>query len=58
MKVAVAEGDEVSEGDVIAVLEAMKMENPVKAHKSGAVEGLSVEEGQQVTKNETMLEIK
>lgn len=58
VKVAVAEGDEVSEGDVIAVLEAMKMENPVKAHKSGAVEGLSVEEGQQVTKNETMLEIK
>ncbi|MGH3411687.1 MAG: biotin carboxylase N-terminal domain-containing protein, partial [Marmoricola sp.] len=35
VKVAVAEGDQVAEGDVIVVIEAMKMEQPLKAHKAG-----------------------
>lgn len=58
IKVAVEEGQEVAEGDVIVVLEAMKMENPVKAHKSGAVTGLKVSEGGQIGKGDVMLEIK
>ena len=57
IKVDVSEGQEVSEGDALLVLEAMKMENAVKAHKSGVVKGLSVHAGQGVTKNEPMLEI-
>ena len=42
----------------MVILEAMKMENPVKAHKSGVVTGLSVAAGAGVTKGEQMLEIK
>lgn len=58
IKVAVEEGQEVSEGDVIVVLEAMKMENPVKAHKSGTVTGLNISEGGQIGKGDVMLELK
>jgi acetyl-CoA/propionyl-CoA carboxylase biotin carboxyl carrier protein len=49
VKVAVSDGDEVQEGDVIVVVEAMKMEQPLPAHKSGTVSGLSVEVGATVT---------
>ncbi len=58
IKVNVSEGAEVTEGEVIIVLEAMKMENPVKAHKSGVVTGLAVEAGAGVTKGQLLLEIK
>ena len=58
IKVGVEEGQEVAEGDVVLILEAMKMENPVKAHKAGTVTGLSVEQGAQVNKGAVMLEIK
>ena len=57
VKVDIAEGQEVAEGDSLLVLEAMKMENAVKAHKSGIIQGLSVYAGQGVTKNEPMMEI-
>ncbi|MEU4421974.1 biotin carboxylase N-terminal domain-containing protein [Actinoplanes sp. NPDC024001] len=49
VKVAVQNGDEVSEGDTIVVIEAMKMEQPLQAHKSGTVSGLTVEVGATVT---------
>jgi len=49
VKVAVSDGDEVQEGDTIVVVEAMKMEQPLQAHKSGTVAGLSVEVGATVT---------
>lgn len=49
VKVAVSDGDEVSEGDVIVVVEAMKMEQPLTAHKAGTVSGLSVKVGESVT---------
>jgi acetyl-CoA/propionyl-CoA/long-chain acyl-CoA carboxylase, biotin carboxylase, biotin carboxyl carrier protein len=49
VKVAVSDGDEVQEGDVIVVVEAMKMEQPLPAHKSGTIAGLAVEVGATVT---------
>lgn len=58
IKVNVEEGQEVNEGDTVVVLEAMKMENPVKAHKSGTVESLTAETGAGVSKGEALLEIK
>ncbi|MFT3714680.1 MAG: acetyl/propionyl/methylcrotonyl-CoA carboxylase subunit alpha [Gordonia sp. (in: high G+C Gram-positive bacteria)] len=58
VKVAVADGDTVAAGDLVVVLEAMKMENPVTAHKDGTVTGLSVEAGAAVTQGTVLLEIK
>ena len=49
IKVNVEEGAEVAEGETVVVLEAMKMENPVKAHKSGTVSGLSALPGATVS---------
>jgi acetyl-CoA/propionyl-CoA carboxylase biotin carboxyl carrier protein len=49
VKVAVADGDTVAEGDLVVVLEAMKMEQPLTAHKSGTVRGLVAEAGQTVS---------
>ncbi|MDT0118605.1 biotin/lipoyl-binding protein [Kocuria marina subsp. indica] len=49
VKIAVANGDEVSEGDLIVVLEAMKMEQPLTAHKSGVIKDLDVSEGDTVS---------
>jgi acetyl-CoA/propionyl-CoA carboxylase biotin carboxyl carrier protein len=48
VKIAASEGQRVSAGDVVVVLEAMKMEQPLTAHKDGTVTGLSVEVGQTV----------
>jgi acetyl-CoA/propionyl-CoA carboxylase biotin carboxyl carrier protein len=48
VKVGVSDGDTVAEGDLVVVLEAMKMEQPLKAHKSGTVTGLSAEVGSAV----------
>ncbi|MBM7460077.1 acetyl/propionyl/methylcrotonyl-CoA carboxylase subunit alpha [Rhodococcus coprophilus] len=58
VKVAVTEGQEVAEGDLIAVLEAMKMENPVTAHKSGVVTGLTVQPGSAITQGTVLAELK
>jgi len=49
LSVAVAEGDEVDGGQVICIVEAMKMENEVHAHRAGVVGQLSVESGQPVS---------
>jgi acetyl-CoA/propionyl-CoA carboxylase biotin carboxyl carrier protein len=57
VKVAVADGDTVVAGELIAVIEAMKMENPVTAHKDGTVSGLSLEVGTQVTGGTVIAEI-
>ena len=58
IKVEVEEGQEVAEGDTVVVLEAMKMENPVKAHKAGTVTGLAVEAGAGVGKGDVLMELK
>jgi acetyl-CoA/propionyl-CoA carboxylase biotin carboxyl carrier protein len=58
VKVAVEEGQTVATGDLIVVLEAMKMENPVTAHKDGTITGLSVEAGTAVTQGTVLAEIK
>ncbi|MFD8012809.1 acetyl/propionyl/methylcrotonyl-CoA carboxylase subunit alpha [Streptomyces sp. NPDC058955] len=58
VKVAVEEGQEVKEGDLIVVLEAMKMEQPLNAHKAGTVTGLSAEVGASVTSGAGICEIK
>ncbi|MCQ4122824.1 acetyl/propionyl/methylcrotonyl-CoA carboxylase subunit alpha, partial [Rhodococcus tibetensis] len=58
VKVAVEEGQLVAEGDLIAVLEAMKMENPVNAHKAGTVTGLAVEPGAAITQGTVLAELK
>ena len=57
VKVVVADGDEVAEGDLVAVLEAMKMEQPLNAHRSGTVKGLAVEVGGTVTAGAVVCEI-
>ncbi|AFR28245.1 MULTISPECIES: biotin carboxylase N-terminal domain-containing protein [Micrococcaceae] len=48
VKVAASEGDVVAEGDLIVVLEAMKMEQPLTAHKAGTVRGLAATAGETV----------
>ncbi|MFD3355706.1 acetyl/propionyl/methylcrotonyl-CoA carboxylase subunit alpha [Streptomyces fradiae] len=58
VKVAVEEGQEVKEGDLIVVLEAMKMEQPLNAHRAGTVKGLSAEIGASVTSGAAICEIK
>ncbi|MBY4028173.1 acetyl/propionyl/methylcrotonyl-CoA carboxylase subunit alpha [Rhodococcus fascians] len=58
VKVAVDEGQSVEVGDLVAVLEAMKMENPVTAHKAGTITGLSVTAGDAITQGTVLAEIK
>ena len=58
VKVGVEEGQEVAEGDVIVVLEAMKMEQPLKAHKAGTVTGLDAEVGATVSNGAVICELK
>ncbi|MFE2753523.1 acetyl/propionyl/methylcrotonyl-CoA carboxylase subunit alpha [Actinosynnema sp. NPDC059335] len=58
VKVAVEDGQQVEAGELIVVLEAMKMENPVTAHKAGVVTGLAAEPGATVTQGTVICEIK
>ncbi len=58
VKVAVEEGQTVAVGELIVVLEAMKMENPVTAHKDGVITGLAVEAGAAITQGTVLAEIK
>lgn len=58
VKVAVEEGQQVNEGDLIVVLEAMKMEQPLNAHRSGTIVGLSAEVGASLTSGAAICEIK
>ena len=57
VKVAVADGDTVAEGDLVVVLEAMKMEQPLTAHKAGTISGLAATVGATVTSGAVICEI-
>jgi acetyl-CoA/propionyl-CoA carboxylase, biotin carboxylase, biotin carboxyl carrier protein len=54
LKVAVEQGAAVEEGDLICVIEAMKMENEITAHRSGKVTTLNVSEGAAVTSGDVL----
>ena len=58
VKIAVTEGQEVAQGDLVIVLEAMKMEQPLTAHKSGIITGLTAEVGATVPTGTELMEIK
>jgi acetyl-CoA/propionyl-CoA carboxylase biotin carboxyl carrier protein len=58
VKVAVEEGQTVAVGELVVVLEAMKMENPVTAHKDGVITGLAVVAGAAITQGTVLAEIK
>ena len=58
VKVAVEEGQQVAAGELVVVLEAMKMEQPLNAHKAGTVTSLSADVGQTVTSGAVICEIK
>ncbi|WP_328947384.1 biotin/lipoyl-binding protein (plasmid) [Streptomyces sp. NBC_00250] len=58
VKIAVEEGQEVKEGDLIVVLEAMKMEQPLNAHRSGTIKDLAAEVGASVTSGAAICDIK
>ena len=57
IRLLVGEGDQVQEGDVICILEAMKMENELKAPRSGTVRALFVQTGQDVEMGTVLAEI-
>ncbi len=57
VKLVAADGEQVAAGDTIVVLEAMKMEQPLTAHKAGTVSGLTVEVGQTVAAGAVICEL-
>ncbi|MFC2036766.1 biotin/lipoyl-containing protein [Chloroflexota bacterium] len=57
IRVLVAEGDKVAEGDVVCILEAMKMENELKAPKGGVIKALYVQPGQDVETGAVLAEV-
>jgi acetyl-CoA/propionyl-CoA carboxylase biotin carboxyl carrier protein len=57
VKVAVAEGDKVVKGDLIVVLEAMKMEQPLTAHRDGTIAKMDAKVGATVSAGHQLLAI-
>jgi acetyl-CoA/propionyl-CoA carboxylase biotin carboxyl carrier protein len=57
VKVAVSEGDTVAEGDLVVVLEAMKMEQPLNAHKAGVITNLTAKVGAALTSGAPICDI-
>ncbi|BDZ40899.1 hypothetical protein GCM10025865_01980 [Paraoerskovia sediminicola] len=57
VKVAVEDGAQVTEGDLVVVLEAMKMEQPLVAHRTGTVKSLAAAVGTGVSSGTAICEI-
>ena len=57
VKIAVAVGDSVAEGDLVIVLEAMKMEQPMNAHKAGTIKSITAVVGETVPAGTVLLEL-
>ena len=57
VSIEVTVGDKVKKGDVVCVLESMKMQVTVKSHKDGEVKNLKIKEGNSVNKNDILAEI-
>jgi acetyl-CoA/propionyl-CoA carboxylase biotin carboxyl carrier protein len=57
LKLAVEKGAEVSEGDLVCVIEAMKMENEITAHRAGKVSELAISEGASVSSGDLLAKI-
>ena len=58
VKVVAEDGQQVAAGDLVVVLEAMKMEQPLNAHKAGTINGLTAAVGDAVTNGAVICEIK
>lgn len=58
VKLAVEDGQEVAEGDLVVVIEAMKMEQPINAHKAGTITGLAAAIGETVGAGAVLCDIK
>jgi len=57
LRLAIAEGDEVAEGALVCVIEAMKMENEISAHRAGKVTALPIAEGASVAAGDLLAKI-
>jgi acetyl-CoA/propionyl-CoA carboxylase biotin carboxyl carrier protein len=57
LKVATRAGAEVQAGEVLAVVEAMKMENEIVAPRAGTVDAVAVGEGDQVTNGQELVRL-
>ena len=57
-KVLVEQGQKVEEGQLVTIIEAMKMENEIAAHKAGVIAELPIKEGESITAGATLAVIK
>lgn len=57
LKILVKEGDIVKEGDTLAIIEAMKMENKILAEKPGVVKSIKIRPGDNVLENDLLFEL-
>jgi len=53
-KIEVKEGDEIDEGDIVAILESMKMEMPVESDEAGTIKAIKVKEGQAIAEGDVI----
>lgn len=56
-KILVKEGDVVKEGDILLMMEAMKMENNIETEKAGTVKSIKVREGDNVLQDDVLIEL-
>ena len=57
LKIKIKKGDKISEGDIIATIEAMKMEQEIKSDKSGTVKDIFIKEGDAVASGDLLIQV-